>query len=80
MLSETNITTEFGAGLPKQIGNAHEENPSVDLSKRLFTGADALSKADQTVDLLKNELKRQIGSANPDASLRELDKNSRLFS
>jgi hypothetical protein len=46
----------------------HETNPNVDLSVRTFTGKNALSQADQSIDLLNNQIGRSIGAANADAS------------
>ena len=69
---QASITAEFDESIAKQVGNAHETNPIVDLSIRSFTGNNALSQADQTIDLLNNEIGRQIGLDNPDASTQEL--------
>lgn len=66
------ITKEFGQSIAKQVGNAHENNPFVDTSKRTFTGSGALSEADQTIDLLNNQIGQKIGLANPDASMKDL--------
>jgi RHS repeat-associated protein len=71
-LWQSTISTNYGEGLAKQIGNVHEENPFVDLSQRSFSGKNALSQADQTIDLLNNQIGRQIGKDNPNASLQEL--------
>ena len=72
---QATITAKYGEGIAKQVGNAHEENPNADLSQRTFTGnttKDALVKADQTIDLLNNQIGREIGKANPNASMQEL--------
>ncbi len=57
---QAQITREFGADVAKQAGNAHEDNPNVDLSIRSF---DNLADADQTVDLLNNIIGRKVGNA-----------------
>ena len=69
---QATITVNYSATIAKQVGDAHEVTPSVDLSKRNFSGSDALSQADQTIDLLNNQLGRQIGSDNPKASMKEI--------
>jgi len=74
VLWQATIITEFGANIATQVGNAHEENPGVDLNNRHFTGQNALAQADQSVDLLNNEIGRGIGAANPGASPKELAK------
>jgi len=71
-LWQASITTEFGESVAKQIGNAHEDNPFVDLKTRSFTGKSALSQADQTIDLLNNQIGRQLGKDNPNATPQEL--------
>ncbi|WP_018675919.1 DUF6973 domain-containing protein [Riemerella columbina] len=52
------ITKEFGADIALQAGNAHEDNPNIDLSIRIF---DRIDEADQTTDLLNNIIGRRIG-------------------
>lgn len=72
---QATITAKYGEGIAKQVGNAHEENPNADLSQRMFTGnttKDALVKADQTIDLLNNQIGTEIGKANSNASMQEL--------
>lgn len=71
-LWQATITSEFGKSIAAQAGNAHEENPFVDLSKRSFTGKDAMAQADQTVDLLNNIIGRGIGEINKGASMDNL--------
>ncbi len=71
-LWQSSITVNYGDKIAKEIGNAHEENPFVDLSKRTFVGKNALSQADQTADMLNNEIGRNIGKANPKANMKEL--------
>jgi RHS repeat-associated protein len=71
-LWQSTITAKYGADIAKQAGDAHEENPDVHLSQRTFSGKDALAKADQSIDLLNNQIGRDIGSANPDASMKDV--------
>ncbi|MDN3583836.1 RHS repeat-associated core domain-containing protein, partial [Mucilaginibacter flavus] len=69
---QATITSQFGAGIATQIGNAHEDDPKVDLSKRTFTGDNALHLADQSIDLLNNQIGRQVGGDNKGASIKDL--------
>lgn len=66
------ITSKYGSDIAKQATDAHEENPSANVSQRSFSGKDALAKADQTVDLLNNQIGMQIGKDNPNASMKDL--------
>jgi RHS repeat-associated protein len=70
VLWQSTITTQFGASIARQVGNAHESNPSADLTQR--SGFKTLANADQTIDLLNNQIGIQIGTANPNASMQEL--------
>src|SRR5262249_299822 len=65
---QASITAAYGADAAKEAGDAHETNPAADLSKREFAGPAALAQADQTIDLLNNQIGRAIGDANPDAT------------
>ncbi len=70
---QATITREFGADIATKAGNVHEREPTVDLSVRNFTGdANNLGNADQTIDLLNNQIGRQIASDNPTATNNEL--------
>ena len=71
-LWQATITAKYGSDIATQIGNAHEDNPNVDLSVRSFSGKGALEQADQTIDLLNNQIGRSIGEANPGASMAQL--------
>ena len=71
-LWQASITSEFNKSVAGQAGNAHEENPFEDLSKRSFSGKDAKTQADQTVDLLNNIIGRSIGEINKGASMDNL--------
>ncbi|MCG2611792.1 RHS repeat-associated core domain-containing protein [Flavobacterium sp. SM15] len=68
-LWQATITKEFGESTAKQAGNTHEDNPFANLKQTSFK---SLSEADQTVDLLNNQIGRQIGNDNPDATMKEL--------
>jgi RHS repeat-associated protein len=69
---QATITSNYGESIAKQVGNAHEDNPSANLLQRNFTGKNAVAKADETIDLLNNQIGREIGKANPNASMQEL--------
>jgi hypothetical protein len=66
------LTVKYGAEIATEAANSHEHNPNVDLSVRNFSGKNAAGEADQTVDLLNNQIGRSIGEANPGASMSEL--------
>jgi hypothetical protein len=70
VLWQSTITSQFGANIARQVGNAHESNPTADLSQR--GGFKTLADADQSIDLLNNQIGIQIGTANPKASMQEL--------
>ena len=74
VLWQADISNRFGADIATQVGNAHEDNPNVDLSMRSFTGENALSEADQSIDLLNNQIGSALGVTNPDATPQELAK------
>lgn len=71
-LWQAKITTDFGSGVAKEVGNAHEENPYAVSGSNLKTTFATLSKADETVDLLNNIIGRSIGEANPNANMQVL--------
>lgn len=60
-------TRDVGAKQSSRAGYAHETTANVDLNKRAFGGADALERADQTIDLLNNQIGRAIGEQNEGA-------------
>ena len=55
------ITQAFGSKIAKEVGDAHEINPNTDLSQMSFNGPNAKNESDQVVDLLNNNLGREIG-------------------
>ncbi len=59
VLWQAKIASKYGNEIAKNVGNVHEVNPNVDLSIRKFSN---ISDADQTVDLLNNEIGRKIGT------------------
>jgi RHS repeat-associated protein len=68
-LWQATIANEFDAGVAKQAGNAHEQNPDPDLGRRTF---ETLEQAGETVDLLNNAIGREIAGQNPDAGMQKL--------
>ena len=68
-LWQATITSEYGESIAKQVGNAHEDNPFVNLSNRTFSNVD---DADRTVDLLNNIIGRDIGKKNPGTGMKKL--------
>ena len=63
------IASKYGESIAIEVGNAHENNPNVDLSKTSFTN---IVDADQTVDLLNNQIGRQIGLSNRGKNMKDL--------
>ncbi len=66
---QASITSEFGSEIAQEAGNSHENNPNVDLSVRNFSN---FTDADQTVDLLNNQIGRRIGEQNKGKNMQEL--------
>lgn len=73
-LWQSYITNRHGIEIATSIGNAHEENSKVNLVNRRFR---TQLEADQTIDLLNNQLGRSIGNTAPtgmrDMALRVLE-------
>lgn len=67
------ISREFGLDTATKVGNAHENNPFVDLSNRTFSDRNS---ADQTADLLNNQIGRSIYLNNPNATNVEYAQNA----
>jgi hypothetical protein len=57
------MASQFGSADAKTIADAHENNPNADLSQTTFSGKGALDNADMHVDLLNNQIGRQIGAS-----------------
>jgi RHS repeat-associated protein len=72
VLWQASITSRYGADIANQVGNAHEQDPNVDLSIRTFSGNNPLDQADQSIDLLNNQIGRKIGESNSSTSQQEL--------
>ena len=68
-LWQATITQKFGEEVAREVGAAHEDNPSANLSQRIFK---TMADADQTIDLLNNQIGRQIGKENPSSSMQGL--------
>ncbi|CDH04987.1 hypothetical protein XBO1_1630003 [Xenorhabdus bovienii str. oregonense] len=66
---QATITAKYGDKIAKHVGYANEINPNVDLRIRNFTDS---QEADQTVDLLNNEIGRSIGLNYDTTSMKEL--------
>jgi hypothetical protein len=72
-LWQATIAGKHGQQIAHEVGNAHEDNPTIDLTQRYFkNNAKGLANADQTIDLLNNQIGRQIAKDNPGASMNEL--------
>lgn len=76
-LWQATVAVKFGPDVALEVGNAHEKNPDAlaalqDPKRVVFNGEHALSRADEIVDLLNNQIGRELGSANPKASSKDL--------
>jgi RHS repeat-associated protein len=69
---QASITSIFGQDIAQQAGNAHEDNPNVDLSIKTFTGENALHQADQSIDLLNNQIGQEIGKNSIGSTVKEI--------
>jgi len=69
-LWQAQITSEFGSDIAKQVGDAHEDNPIIDMNQTFFTN---INDADKSVDLHNNIIGRAIGENNKGA---KMDKNA----
>lgn len=66
---QAKIASKYGKGIAKQVGNAHEDNPRVNLYQRSFRD---IEDADQTVDMLNNMIGRRIGETCRTGSMRDM--------
>ena len=66
---QAKIASKYGKGIAKQVGNAHEDNPRVNLYQRSFRD---IEDADQTVDMLNNMIGRRIGETCQTGSMRDM--------
>ena len=69
VLWQAEITGRFGSDIAKQVGNAHEENPYAATGSNLQMTFTSLDNADQTIDLLNNQIGRKIGEATKGESM-----------
>lgn len=65
VLWQAMISSRYNVDVAKKAGDSHEYNPFVDLSVRSFNN---LYEADQTADLLNNQIGRNIYLNNPGAN------------
>jgi RHS repeat-associated protein len=71
VLWQAEITERFGSDIAKQVGNAHEENPYAATGSNLQMAFTSLADADQTIDLLNNQIGRKIGNETKGMSMQE---------
>ncbi len=60
---QSQITAQYGDGIAKQAGDAHEENPNAATGGNFKTSFNTLLEADETIDLKNNVIGRAIGNA-----------------
>ncbi|MDR1793099.1 MAG: RHS repeat-associated core domain-containing protein [Bacteroidales bacterium] len=63
------MASNLGAKHATRVGAAHEDNNAVDITQRTFS---SLLEADKVVDLLNNQIGREIGKKNKGATNKEL--------
>lgn len=68
-LWQAEIASRYGETAARRAGNAHEIEPGTDLNNRRFNH---LANADQTTDLLNNQIGRAIGRNNPKKNSKDL--------
>lgn len=68
-LWQAKITSEFGSNIAKQVGDAHEVNPNIDMNETVFSSID---EADKSVDLHNNIIGRLIGDENKGAGMKDI--------
>lgn len=56
------ITSRYGVDVATDVGNAHEDDPNADTTQRHFR---TRSEADQVIDLLNNQIGRDLGRRYP---------------
>ena len=59
-LWQAQITSEFGTSIAKQAGDAHEDNPNIDMNQTFYTN---INEADKSADLHNNIIGRTIGES-----------------
>jgi hypothetical protein len=60
---QSEITAQYGAGIARQAGDAHEDNPNAATGSNFKTSFSTLLAADETIDLMNNVIGRAIGNA-----------------
>ena len=60
-LWQATIASEFGTDIAKQVGDAHEINPNINMNQTVF---ETIDEADQSADLHNNIIGREIGDQN----------------
>ncbi len=68
-LWQAEIASKFGERVAISAGNAHEIDPNTNLNNRRFN---YIGNADQTTDLLNNQVGRRIGMQNPNKNTKDL--------
>ncbi|HEX8328317.1 MAG TPA: DUF6443 domain-containing protein [Hymenobacter sp.] len=63
------MTSQFGSDDAKTFADAHERNPNADLSQTMFSSK---NEADMHVDLLNNQIGRDIGAANSGQGMKDI--------
>lgn len=73
-LWQSTITVNYGASIARQVGAAHENNPLAvqDVTDTTNLSFKTLAEADQSIDLLNNQIGRRLGLENPGLSMRDL--------
>lgn len=69
VLWQATITSIFGWTIAKEAGDAHEDNPNINMSKSFFT---SLDDADKSVDLHNNIIGRRIGIGSNGEGMKDL--------
>ncbi|MCE1644612.1 hypothetical protein LWT37_22210, partial [Enterobacter hormaechei] len=69
MIWQATLAARYGEKIAKHAGDAHEVDPRVDLNIRQFA---VLNDADQTIDLLNNQIGRHIGLNSNTTSMKTL--------
>ena len=60
---QSQITAQYGAGIARQAGDAHEDNPNAATGSNFKTSFSTLLGADETIDLMNNVIGRAVGNA-----------------
>jgi len=76
VLWQATITSKYGAGIGRQVGDAHEDNPNAIEGKPFnvlwSTSFKTLAAADESIDLANNITGRAIGKANEGVGMKDL--------